>query len=80
MKQTQKYRQLSLFDDTEEKKVGTPLSQFEAPEEEQTPKKAEGRLSEPHRLPRLRELRSQVQGRAKDNRLAKYTTLHRLWL
>ena len=35
MKQTQKYRQLSLFDDTEEKKAGTPLIQFEAPEEEQ---------------------------------------------
>lgn len=31
MKPTQKYRQLSLFDDTEEKKVGAPLDQFEAP-------------------------------------------------
>ena len=33
MKQTQKYRQLSLFDDTEEKKAGTPLDQFEAPDQ-----------------------------------------------
>ena len=39
MKQMQKYRQLSLFDDTEEKKAGTPLGQFEAPEEEQKQKR-----------------------------------------
>ena len=36
MKQAQKYRQLSLFDNTGKKKAGTPLDQFEAPEEEQT--------------------------------------------
>ena len=33
MKQTQKYRQLSLFDDAEENKAGTPLDQFEAPDQ-----------------------------------------------
>ncbi len=47
MKQAQKYRQLSLFDDTEENKAGTPLDQFEAPEEEQTPKRLKGGSQNP---------------------------------
>ena len=47
MKQTQKYRQLSLFDDAEEKKASTPLSQFEAPEEEQAPKRLKGGSQNP---------------------------------
>ena len=47
MKQAQKYRQLSLFDDTEEKKAGTPLDQFETPEEEQAAKKLKGGSQNP---------------------------------
>ena len=47
MKQAQKYRQLSLFDDTGEKKAGTPLDQFEAPEEEQAPKRLKGGSQNP---------------------------------
>ena len=47
MKQAQKYSQLSLFDDTEEKKAGTLLDQFEAPEEEQAPKRLKGGSQNP---------------------------------
>ena len=42
-----KYRQLSLFDDDEEKKASTPLSQFEAPEEEQKQKRLKGGSQNP---------------------------------
>ena len=38
---------MSLFDDAEEKKASTPLSQFEAHEEEQAPKRLKGGSQNP---------------------------------